>query len=329
VAPYLLVGRVWVTAEILPTAQPPFSMGHELPVVLGSRSRARSETGPRVTAVGAAGRSTRARAGASAAKCAFRRALERGSKSTWRTRRLPSSHGAPGSVGRFRRRSTANDRGSPRSPRIPAPARPSVPRGPRAIVRRARKADAGDLGRSLATNGPERAHRYALGDEARVPARHRRGGHGEDRRATARRVLQPLPPWFDGERSTPATLAANCCSDASIRTPNPRREAAGHRAAPPEGQRGRARAPRPRAACALNLSHHRRSGRGEARQAPARRRVRRRSDGVRATPPRSPRTPAPARPSVPRTHAVPCGAAVRPSRARSGAASGCPTFGTG
>src|ERR1035438_7056408 len=27
---------VWVTAQVLPTAQPPFSMGHELPVVLGS-----------------------------------------------------------------------------------------------------------------------------------------------------------------------------------------------------------------------------------------------------------------------------------------------------
>jgi hypothetical protein len=29
-ARYLLVGRVWVTAEVLPTTQPPFSMGQEL-----------------------------------------------------------------------------------------------------------------------------------------------------------------------------------------------------------------------------------------------------------------------------------------------------------
>jgi hypothetical protein len=36
-ARYLLVGQVWVTTEVLPTAQPPFSMGQELPVVLGCR----------------------------------------------------------------------------------------------------------------------------------------------------------------------------------------------------------------------------------------------------------------------------------------------------
>ena len=35
-ARYLLISRFRVTAEVLPAAHPPFSMGHELPVVLGS-----------------------------------------------------------------------------------------------------------------------------------------------------------------------------------------------------------------------------------------------------------------------------------------------------
>jgi hypothetical protein len=101
---------------------------------------------------------------------------------------------------------------------------------------------------------------------------------------------------FDGARSIAATLA----------------ETPGFAASVP-GQNGRARVPRRRSA--LKRPRHRRGRRRGVRRATAGRRTRRRSTANDQLPPRSPRTPAPARPSV----SEPTGQVRRRGKADAGA----------